>query len=45
LGRYDIVEILKDAFISATARELETGEQVEFLIIDNNGVQRIMQDL
>jgi 20S proteasome alpha/beta subunit len=40
-----IVEILQNAFISATARELETGEQLEILIITSTGVQRVMRDL
>jgi 20S proteasome alpha/beta subunit len=40
-----IIEILQNAFISATARELETGEQLEILIITSTGIQRVMQDL
>jgi 20S proteasome alpha/beta subunit len=40
-----IVDILQNAFISATARELETGEQLEIQIITSTGVQRIMRDL
>lgn len=40
-----IVEILQNAFISATARKLETGEQLEILIITDTGVQRVMRDL
>jgi 20S proteasome alpha/beta subunit len=40
-----IVNLLQDAFISATALELETGEQLEIQVITSTGVQRIMQDL
>jgi len=45
LTQSDIVNILRNAFITATARELETGEQVEIHVITNTGVQRIMNDL
>jgi 20S proteasome alpha/beta subunit len=40
-----IVDILQNAFESATARELETGEQLEIRIITSTSVQRIMRDL
>jgi 20S proteasome alpha/beta subunit len=45
LTRDNIVELLQNAFISATALELETGEQLEILIITSSGVQRVMLDL
>jgi 20S proteasome subunit beta 6 len=45
LTRDNIVELLQNAFISATALELETGEQLEILIITATGVQRVMTDL
>lgn len=45
LTQDDIVNILRSAFVTATARELETGEQLEIQVITNTGVQRIMSDL
>jgi 20S proteasome alpha/beta subunit len=45
LTQNDLVRIVGDAYVTATAQERDTGEQVEILIIKSNGVQRLISDL
>jgi 20S proteasome alpha/beta subunit len=45
LTESDLVNIVGNAYVTATTRELDTGEQLEILIIRSNGIQRIMKDL
>jgi 20S proteasome alpha/beta subunit len=45
MTEYDIVDMIKQAYISGTAQDFPTGESLEIIIIKTNGVQRIMQKL
>jgi 20S proteasome subunit beta 6 len=45
LPKEEVIELIKDAFISCGERDINTGDQVEIAVITKDGIETIMFDL
>lgn len=45
LSKEEVVEILKDAYVSATERDIYTGDKLEIMVITKDGIEKIYFEL